>query len=335
MRRGASCITACLAISALTLGGSQRARAESPVTIVDLGTMVPQGINNSDRIAGYTANNRAALWQDGQITHLGSLPGGSVSAANGINESGEIAGTSGVNGDQNTHAFVWQSGSMTDLGTLGGTTSFGEGINDAGAAVGSSYLADNVTIHAFQWTGALTDLAPNLGPVSDASAINDAGQAVGFANNQAYLYQGGNTQNLGTLGGAYSRAFAINGSGTVAGESATPTPNQTVHAFLWSNGVMSDLGALRSAQNDSHALAINERDEVVGYSSVPDNGQNIPHAFLWFRGFMIDLNAQVLGHPDWIFNVATGINRRGDIIGYGTLDGQQHGFLLRMGWPSA
>ena len=54
---------------------------------------------------------------------------------------------------QKYHAFIWNSSSgLTDLGTLGGDTSYALGINDSGEVVGYSYLADNVTRHAFIWT---------------------------------------------------------------------------------------------------------------------------------------------------------------------------------------
>ena len=62
---------------------------------------------------------------------------------------------------QKYHALIWDSNSgMTDLGTLGGDTSYALGINDSGEVVGYSYLADNVTRHAFTWTaaGGMVDL---------------------------------------------------------------------------------------------------------------------------------------------------------------------------------
>ncbi len=37
-------------------------------------------------------------------------------------------------------AFLWEDGAMTDLGTLGGTSSLGLGINDRGQVVGRSRL---------------------------------------------------------------------------------------------------------------------------------------------------------------------------------------------------
>src|SRR6185503_13442543 len=53
------------------------------------------------------------------LTDLGTL-GGSSSQAVAINEAGQIIGQSYLAGDAEQHAFVWQGGVMTDLGTLGG-----------------------------------------------------------------------------------------------------------------------------------------------------------------------------------------------------------------------
>src|SRR5215207_8726364 len=61
---------------------------------------------------------------------------------------------------------------------------------------------------------------------------------------------------LGTLGGNASQALAINDSGQVVGWAITTAGS--VHAFLYANGAMKDIGAFT-------ARGINDAGQVVGY----------------------------------------------------------------------
>ena len=81
-------------------------------------------------------------------TDLGTL-GGDYSVAYAINSKGQVAGYSYTLGNS-THAFIWDKGAMTDLGTLGGS-SIAVDLNSFGQAVGYSYTADGSTAHAFLW----------------------------------------------------------------------------------------------------------------------------------------------------------------------------------------
>src|SRR5690348_8729868 len=67
---------------------------------------------------------------------LGHLGGGHTRAY-GLNDSGQVVGCSDT-ALLNSHAFLWQSGAMTDLGTLGGSNSVAYGINNSGYVVGAS-----------------------------------------------------------------------------------------------------------------------------------------------------------------------------------------------------
>jgi probable HAF family extracellular repeat protein len=78
---------------------------------------------------------------------------------------------------------------------------------------------------------------------------------------------------LGTLGGKSSVAYAISPSGLVVGSSFTR--DGLSHAFLWQNGVMTDLGSLGGT---SHAQAVNRAGWVVGGSETKSG--NV-HATLW------------------------------------------------------
>jgi probable HAF family extracellular repeat protein len=76
---------------------------------------------------------------------------------------------------------------------------------------------------------------------------------------------------LGTLGGSFSWAFAVNNRGWVVGI-ATLTGDTSLHAFLWHDGLMTDLGILGhpEALPISTAVSINDAGEVVGVSETDD-----------------------------------------------------------------
>ena len=65
----------------------------------------------------------------------------------GINEDGQIAGAS--QSGSYLYAFLWDDGTMTNLGDLGGQGSWAYDVNDAGQVVGGSPLRGNN--HAFRW----------------------------------------------------------------------------------------------------------------------------------------------------------------------------------------
>jgi probable HAF family extracellular repeat protein len=154
---------------------------------------------------------------------------------------------------------------------------------------------------------------------ASATGINNHGDVCGSATGvnglqQALLYKSGNITYLGALpSGAYSQASAINNFGQVIGSSGTsPDPftrNQN-HAFLYSNGVMTDLGTLGGAT--SYASAINDGGQIAGRADIPGPSQfgQIYHAFIYSNGHMMDLGA--LGGT---YSSAQGINSRGEVVG--------------------
>ena len=109
---------------------------------------------------------------------------------------------------------------ITDLGTLGGDSSWATAINDAGQVVGYSAISGQLPLHAFVWTqsGGMQDLTPRFDNIkSFALAINAAGNVVGGADlksteqEDSLLWtQSGRVLSLGTLGGTLSVALAVN-----------------------------------------------------------------------------------------------------------------------------
>lgn len=136
----------------------------------------------------------------------------------------------------------------------------------------------------------------------------------------AVRIDGYTVQNLGTLGGASSLAFAVNAKNQVVGFSMTALGHR--HAFLWDRGEMTDLGVL--VGTESRAADINNRGQVVGFGVAPSG---YAYAFLWQDGMMSDL-----GTLGGLGARAEAINERGQIVGSsGTVQGYNHAFLWENG----
>ena len=101
------------------------------------------------------------------------------------------------------------------------------------------------------------------------------------------------------------------------------------HAFLWSGGVLHDLGTL-PGHAVSQARGVNNLHQVVGLSAPPGiQGFFDSRAFLWDRGAMIDLNTPATAAAGWVLAAAFDINDAGQIVGYGSRNGVvQRAFLL-------
>src|SRR5208337_135057 len=134
------------------------------------------------------APKHALLWRKGSVpVDLGNLGGKINNAAFAINDNEQVVGTSDLPGDQYQHAFLWQKGVMSDLGTLpGDVISVGCGINNRGQVTGVSVDAGG-NLRAYIWqNGVMTDLNSLIPPNSPlylmhAFGINSAGEIVGFA----------------------------------------------------------------------------------------------------------------------------------------------------------
>jgi probable HAF family extracellular repeat protein len=116
-------------------------------------------------------------------------------------------------------------------------------------------------------------------------AINARGDVVGFSNPpgdedgsfnaHAVLWpKGADIQDLGTLpGDRTSQALGINARGQVVGVSRGPGGSR---AFIWENGVMTDLNTLVEPGYSGRLLLagdISDRGEITGAALDPDTGE--------------------------------------------------------------
>jgi probable HAF family extracellular repeat protein len=127
---------------------------------------------------------------------------------------------------------------------------------------------------------------------------------------------------LPTLGGSVFGS-AVNDSGQVTGLSYL-SDGVTEHAFIYSNGVMQDLGTLGG--KDSAGYEINDSGQVTGNSAQSNNSTY--HAFIYSNGLMQDIGT--LGGAQ---SGGAGINKSGQVTGFSSLsdDASGHAFIYSNG----
>ncbi|MBA4150798.1 MAG: immunoglobulin domain-containing protein, partial [Verrucomicrobia bacterium] len=242
------------------------------------------------------------------IKDLGALIGAD-SYAHGINNENQVVGYwLGTNG---ARAFLYNAGAITDLGSLGGTNNYALSINAIGQIVG--FADDTNGVSAFLYSnGTITNLGTLGGLNSYAYGISDSGHVVGHLDTtngaRAFLYIENSVTNLGTLGGTNSFAFGINISNLVVGSSLTEV--DATHAFLWQNGILTNLNQLIDPQSGwilNDARGINSIGTIVGWGITNEQEQ----AFLYSGGAINGIGVL----PGGTNSFAYGINNANCVVG--------------------
>jgi probable HAF family extracellular repeat protein len=276
-------VSACALVAGTTAANATAASAAGDVRawrVVDLGLgddSSAAAINNRGHVVGSSAAG-GFLWRRGRVTYLGHLPGHLTSRPADVNNHDEVVGSS-VAADGTSHAFLWRRGVMTDLGVLpGGDNSYAMAINDRGEIVGfSANAADNMELRAVRWHHGRMTVLETPFHHSIANDINNSGVIVGNATIGQSIESGAvrwrHNRIQGLTAGLPGTATAVSERGDITG---LVFGGQT-HGFLWQGGRTIALPRLKGA---SEASGINDRGQIVGYSTVKPDGTNA-HAVLW------------------------------------------------------
>jgi len=269
------------------------------------------------------------------LFELGMLSGFANGGVNAINTSGETAGWNNLPGGA-YHAFIrGLDGTMTDLGTLGGTGSVALGMNDSKTVVGLSYLGGNVTYHAFasEISGAkriLTDLPVPVGTVAASTrcaayGINDnGGSIVGFcfaANGKQHavrwtrasagVYTILDLQPL--TGWTSSFAYDINDNGVVVGFGMQTSGAMRGFKYVPQTalaGTMTSIGTFPGGSSSS-ARAINNNGDIVGWGTTSTGETHALGIYTASPATVYDGGATLTG-PSYAFD----INDNGQAVGW-------------------
>jgi probable HAF family extracellular repeat protein len=216
-------------------------------------------------------------------------------------------------------------------------------MNESGQATGWSYAPSPANFFAFLYTlgnGTMANLGELLGANNSTGYdINDAGQVTatsawylgGSWSRGAIADLPGGMHDIGTLGGARCFPQAINELGHVTGSSDTGVMNSAteyrLRAFVWRDGVMTDLGALPGLPL-SVGRGLNSTGSVVGLCRETSSSGSLVRAFVWRDGTMTDLNTRIDPSGGWTIEDAVDITDDGRILCAGVLGGARRAVVL-------
>ncbi len=316
-------------------------------------------INDNGDVAGAcnsaSVNQVAFAWRNGVMVNLGKLPKGTFSYASAINLSGVVVGD-GDTGNGRPQSWVTTAFGLYNFFPNSGGNTHAIGINDAGVICG--YYTKSLSGNVSSWRGAIwtvdpkdptryreTDLPALPGINSKFTsaipfAFNQSGQAAGWAVNdiigQHATFWNNDAKHsivdLGVFPGDWSSiAWGMNDLGQVVGESHPPGSSRPV---VWNNDAAHTPSELPLLPGDNYGIAskINTLGHVLGTSAVSDPATGTgtaPRWVVWRDGGVFEiqslLDASGLG---WTINAVTGINNVGQIVGFGTANGETHGVVL-------
>ncbi len=298
----------------------------------------PSDINDSAQVVGQNY-----LWEDGNVTDLNTLTGANNSnlSATSINSNGTIVGGGYTTTNSSGQAFISNGSTISALPSAYNCTedcgyASAEDINDSGTVAlnydGRTGLVQesNGTTTEALFTRSLFNIALNNQAQVVGTAAFTGGSVVGL-----FSENGVQTDLLAEAEPELSyrliRSYAndIDDAGNIVGSGlvSTSLEDSALEATLWEDPTQPGVSLGTLGGENSEAFGINNLMQVVGSSFL--EGDSTQHAFLWSDGDLIDLNSLIDPGTGWELTSAFEINDSGDIIGIGTYNGEQRGFVAR------
>jgi probable HAF family extracellular repeat protein len=298
--------------SAQVVGYSRTSSLQSRAFLWDDGQMANLGVVNADdfqsaatdvngfghAVGTSTLKNgfaRAALFRNGAAISLTPElpPYEGTSFASAINDNGHIVGAIDDDDSFAYEGILFANGTRTNLGGLGGGSTRPADINNTGQIVGTSSTSAGVG-HAFLWeNGVMADLGVLEGDQdSGASAINADGVIVGTSGRldmdsaviyTPFIYENGAMRAI-VVQSSEAYATDINDAGVVVGIMRTSGTSSPYHAWIYVDGVVTNLNSLIPSGSGLHlayANAINNHGEIVGLAY---DAQGRAHGFVLTPG---------------------------------------------------
>lgn len=292
-------------------------------------------INDSGQLAYQFSNRIQTLSPLGLIVDIYPFSGDSGMQIHGMNNSGNITG---ISSSSSSSGFFWtpSSGLLNIAAGSGYSGAWAQGLNDSNSVVGN--VSDGTQSRSFVWNSASgISLIPKYSALetnSFAFAVSNSGQVAGYVNftnsSNGYVW----SQSTGyTLihginpGDDYFSTRDANNLSNVVG--VTRIQGGQYRAAYWSAGAGTiNIGAL-SGDVYSSANQINDLNEVIGAS---ENSSGFERPFYWNpTDGLQDLNNLISpSSSGWVLHSATSINNRGQITGFGTLNGN---FMMYVASP--
>lgn len=213
-----------------------------------------------------------------------------------------------------SHAAIPSQYRITDVGSLGGSTTYAAALNDASPVqvTGTSWLSGDTGYRAFIYTvgGLMTAINYGADEGTWGRGINDDGYVSADNSLVGFVYHDGVTTTLPTPTPSFDSWVGMGGisnSGFVAGTVNSVTGGTRAIRYSLVDNSLLELGTAGGLSDNSYGVAVNVTGQLAG--NVQDTAGEYQHAMFFDGTTLHDLGAL----NSW--GSAYGLNDAGQVVG--------------------